>query len=229
MWKKNHLYNEDAEIYDSVIRDFVPVYDEMINVVIEAIKIFYPKMNIKVLDIGVGTGNLSLKLLENFPDIELVGYEIAPNLYEFAKRKLKEFKPNFLLKNEDILKNNIHNSFNLIISLLTFHYFDHEQKKIVYKKTYDLLKKNGLFINVDRVISKSDSINKVFYDRMSFFWDKATKTWIEEKREKWKTQDSPEEQPYYLEDQLDWLREIGFTDVECLWRNFNYCVFIGKK
>lgn len=32
-----------------------------------------------------------------------------------------------------------------------------------------------------------------------------------------------------LEDQLRWLREAGFEDVDCVYRNFKMGLFYGKK
>ena len=35
--------------------------------------------------------------------------------------------------------------------------------------------------------------------------------------------------PATMEDQLKWLRNAGFDEVECVWRYFNYAICLGFK
>jgi len=37
------------------------------------------------------------------------------------------------------------------------------------------------------------------------------------------------DKPSSLSDQLQWLREIGFQDVDCYYKYFNFAVYSGRK
>jgi len=37
------------------------------------------------------------------------------------------------------------------------------------------------------------------------------------------------DKPAYLFDQLNWLKEIGYIDVDCFYKYFNFAVFSGQK
>jgi tRNA (cmo5U34)-methyltransferase len=51
----------------------------------------------------------------------------------------------------------------------------------------------------------------------------------EEIEEKWIAKYHAEDHPAKLVDQLAWLTEIGFADVDVLWKHYNFAVYGGVK
>jgi tRNA (cmo5U34)-methyltransferase len=51
----------------------------------------------------------------------------------------------------------------------------------------------------------------------------------EEIENKWMITYRDEDNPAMLIDQLDWLREIGFTEVDVLLKYFNFALYGGRK
>ncbi len=77
-------------------------------------------LNIKILDIGVGSGNISLSLLKNLPNANVVAIDISEKAIEVAKQNadLNLVNGNIEFKHFDILNSDIHTlgKFDIIVS-----------------------------------------------------------------------------------------------------------------
>jgi len=73
----------DPETYLDEIRADVPRYDELQEATIEAVP-FPPR---RVLELGVGTGETTRRLLERYPDAEVTGLDAHPEMV-FKAREL---------------------------------------------------------------------------------------------------------------------------------------------
>jgi len=54
--------------------------------------------------------------------------------------------------------------FDLIISGFSIHHINNEQKKRLYRDIYKLLKPDGIFLNLEHVLSPTDTIEELFND-----------------------------------------------------------------
>ena len=230
MWNKQHLYDEDATGYDAFIRGFVPEFDTMQERVVDTIaELFLGNNPGSVIELGVGTGSLGFRLLSAFPIRSYHGYEGSPHLAVVAKSRLSIFESDVTIIEQDLRIDPWPTDVDAVVSALTFHYLSNDDKQAVFRKSFQSLRSAGLLVVGDRVISHSPTMSKVYHARMTRFWDATTKNWTPDQRALHKTQDDPKEEPWFLEDQMQLLREIGFTEVECIWKDFNYCVFCGIK
>lgn len=230
MLKKNNIYDQSAAGYDAFINEINPAYRKMQDICIETLLSLHPNGRIaSVLELGVGTGMLAFKILSKFAVRKYAGYEISENLMALAKARLSFFPSKIDLSDKDFRTIKPANSFQSAVSTMTFHYLSNKDKKMVFKNVYDSLKNNGIFIIGDRIISEQPFLKDVFVKRMVASWDNTTKNWRRIIRKTHNTVDDSKEEPWYLEDQLLWLKEVGFSEVECIWREFNYCVFYGIK
>ncbi len=95
----------------------------------------------KILDISSGTGILAEKLLERYPDIELVLNDPSDGMLAIAKDRLK--------KNDEVqfTRNNAEeisfekDTFDRVICLNSFHFYEDQEK--VVQNIYDFLKPRG--------------------------------------------------------------------------------------
>ena len=76
-------FHWDPETYLEAIRAEVPRYDELQEVAIEAI----PCAPGRVLELGIGTGETTRRLLERYPDAEITGLDSSPEMV-FRAREL---------------------------------------------------------------------------------------------------------------------------------------------
>src|SRR6478672_10208427 len=75
-----------AESYDSLIHRAVPRYDEMIARLLD----YLPRDAHRVLELGSGTGNLSLRLAESLPDAALTLVDGSDEMIALVRSRLDE-------------------------------------------------------------------------------------------------------------------------------------------
>jgi tRNA (cmo5U34)-methyltransferase len=230
MLRKNNIYDQTATSYDAFISEINPAYKKMQDVCIDVLMYAHPDCKLSsVLELGVGTGMLAFKILSKFSVKKYTGYEISDNLISLATSRLSVFVSKIDLSNRDFRGIKHTASFEAAVSTMTFHYLSNKDKKIVFKNIYDSLKYKGIFLIGDRIISNSPFLKDIFAKRMISSWDNTTKNWRASIRKPHNTVADSQEEPWFIEDQLLWLKEVGFSEVACIWRDFNYCVFYGIK
>ena len=100
------------------------------------------KQDAKILELGCGPGNITKYLLSNYPQFEIVGVDIAPNMIAIAK----EHNPKATFIEMDIRYiYTIHSTFDAIIGGFCLPYLSHEDGIQFLKNSYNLLNENGLF------------------------------------------------------------------------------------
>ncbi len=106
--------------------------------------------NKKVLEIGIGTGRIAVKVAPYC--MSLVGIDISPKTIERAKENLKEYK-NISFICDDFNVYEFCETYDVIYSSLTMMHF--ENKAQVISKVDRLLNKNGIFcLSIDKNQSK---------------------------------------------------------------------------
>jgi len=114
----------DPETYLDEIRADVPRYDELQAATIEAIP-FSPR---RVLELGVGTGETTRRLLERYPDAEITGLDAQPEMVFKARELGIEVR---LARMEDPLPDG---PWDLVLSVLTVHHLDDEGKRDLFRR-----------------------------------------------------------------------------------------------
>lgn len=116
--------------------------------------------------------------------------------------------------------------FDLIISSLSIHHLSDEEKRKLYKKMFSLLNQDGIFINADQVLGSTPFLESLYKNDWKNKVEKSglTKQEIEAANERMEL-----DKMARLEDQIDWLKESGFQDVDCIYKYFNFVVLFGRK
>ncbi len=93
-----------------------------------------------VLEIGVGTGRLAIKVLLFCKDF--TGIDISPKTIKRAKENLADYNVNLICN--DFLNYAFDKKFDVVYSSLTFMHI--KEKQVAIQKVYNLLNNNGLFV-----------------------------------------------------------------------------------
>ena len=112
------------ETYLETIRAEVPRYDELQVAAVEAIP-FPPE---RVLELGIGTGETTRRLLEAYPDAWVVGLDSSP---EMVFRLRQEYDDIQLARMEDPLPDG---PWDLVISVLSVHHLTDEAKRMLFRR-----------------------------------------------------------------------------------------------
>ena len=120
----NAQFHMDPETYLDEIRDDIPRYDELQAATIEAIP-FAPS---RVLELGVGTGETTRRLLERHPDAEVTGLDSQPEMVFKAREHGIEVR---LARMQDPLPDG---PWDLVISVLSVHHLDESQKRDLFRR-----------------------------------------------------------------------------------------------
>lgn len=133
----NSIYNKYKEILDAV-------YKTAVNNI---------NKDDKILDIGVGTGNLSKRFLETGYN-NIIGLDQSREMLGVAKDKLPELK----LRLGEFLKIPFENStFDIIVSTYAFHHLNEEEKAVAIKEMLRVLKENGKIVIGDLMFESEQS------------------------------------------------------------------------
>lgn len=222
---KEHFENE-AAIFDNIIIKIIPYYIEMIEALLNVIY-FDKTQKINVLDLGCGTGNLSKRVLDKYPNANIVCVDISQNMINIARQKLADYK-NVEFVVGDIEEIEFKDKYDLVVSSLVLHHLlTDDIKKNFYKIIFNMLNENGIFVNADAVIGTSKFLQDVNISSWIKYMQKSCSD--EEIFSKWLKSYEQEDRPSKLIHQIEWLKEIGFHNVDIIWKYYNFAVFTGIK
>ena len=117
-------FHWNPESYLETIRAEVPRFDELQRAAIEAIP-FPPE---RVLELGMGTGETTRRLLEAYPDAWVVGLDNSPEMVFQLRREYDDVQ---LARMEDPLPDG---PWDLVISVLSVHHLTDDAKRSLFRR-----------------------------------------------------------------------------------------------
>lgn len=166
----------------------------------EVLRELIPASTRRVLDIGTGDGRLIALCRECAPDVEALGLDLSAPMLDRARERFAD-EPGVTIAEYDLADPlPDYGRFDLVVSGFAIHHVEDEVKRARYAEIFDLLLPEGRFINVEHVSSPSERLHQDFKDALGV------------------EQGDPSNRCSPTDVQLEWLRDIGFTDVDCLWK-----------
>jgi SAM-dependent methyltransferase len=167
-----------------------------------------------VLDLGTGDGHLLAAIARERPAAAALGLDLSPAMVDAARDRFSgvdrvEFAAHDLM---EPLPDGI-GRFDLVVSALAIHHLPDERKRELCVEVFDLLRPGGAFYNLDCVASPSPSLHDLSQKALGFDQREA----------------DPSDQLAPLADQLGWLREAGFDQVDCHWKWLELALFGGVR
>jgi tRNA (cmo5U34)-methyltransferase len=114
----------DPDSYLEMIRGEVPRYDELQERSIEAI----PLAPLRVLELGIGTGETTRRLLDRHREAQVTGLDSSPEMVFKAREMGIEVR---LARMEDPLPDG---PWDLVISVLSVHHLDADGKRDLFRR-----------------------------------------------------------------------------------------------
>jgi tRNA (cmo5U34)-methyltransferase len=220
---KQHFNGESRE-FDSIIRNRIPFYDLFVKALVNAL-LFKEDESVKVVDLGCGTGTVALKVKEKFPNAKIVCVDFSPEMIASAKEKLGKYT-DISYCEQDIFQFDF-TDYDAVFSSLCLHHIGSErEKKDFFMKIYEGLSQGGAFYIYDVVLGSSESLQNIYLKEWKkYMREKLSFEEIEETIHKYKQED----RPFPLMNELKWLEETGFKEVDVVCKFYNGAVYGGVK
>lgn len=221
-----HVFNMnvwDASTYDSERRRLVPCFDEFYGTVAELVARFCPTSP-RVLDLGAGTGLLSSAIVSRTGTLDLTLLDASAEMLEKAEERLVAVKPKLL--KATLAEELPTGPFDGVVSALAIHHLDDKEKQNLYSRIRAILAPDGIFINAEQVSGASGRLQELFEVT---HLDSARMQGSSEPEIRRAVQRMGIDQCATVPNQLTWLEQAGFVDVECFFRWFRFAVFGGWK
>jgi tRNA (cmo5U34)-methyltransferase len=236
VWKSAEL----TEKFLAGVRGAVPLAKEQIEVMLQLIAASMPLPR-RVLDLGCGDGILAAAVLARFPEARVVLVDFSEPMLVAARRRLGPANDRVEMLTLDygdpgwIFSVNQKGPFDAVVSGFSIHHQPDERKRNIYAEIFGLLGPGGAFINVEHVASSSAWCEQ----RHDEYFIESLLTFARSQGRKQSRQeisvnyyDRPDKAANLLapvEQQCQWLREIGFADVDCYLKIFELAVFGGRR
>lgn len=172
-----------------------------------------PRRVRRILDLGTGDGRLIALLRADRPELAAVGLDFSELMLSRARERFEGDERIELIAHDLNLALPELGRFDAVVSSFAIHHLEHDRKRSLYGEAFDLLKPGGVFANFEHVASANDRLHLAFFAAIG---------------EPIENED-PSDCLLDVETQLEWLRELGFDDVDCYWKWLEMTLLIGVK
>ncbi len=174
---------------------------------------FVPQDAERILDLGTGDGRLLALLKVDRPRARAVAVDFSPAMLEAARARFAGDELVEVVEHDlDTPLPNL-GSFDAVVSSFAIHHLPDPRKRALYAEVFRLLEPGGVFCNLEHVSSPTPTLRERFWRAL----DVAPED------------EDPSNLLLDLETQLAWLREIGYTDVDCAWKWLEMALLTGRK
>jgi tRNA (cmo5U34)-methyltransferase len=222
----DQAFNDSTPTYDDWMQRALLGYSDLFGIAVQVIP-FAKDQPIHVLDLGAGTGSFSQHVFNSYPNAEFVLMDVADKMLGVARERFRNQGSRFRFEVSDYRTIQGKGDYDLVISSLSIHHLLDAEKSSLFKSVFQLLKPAGAFINIDQIRGETETLRRLNWNR----WLKhvhssgATEEQIQASIERRTTYDKDA----LLSDQINWLKQAGFSDVDIVYKNFFLGVFLALK
>lgn len=167
----------------------------------------------RILDLGTGDGRLAALLLQGRPDRQVVGLDLSELMLAAAEQRFAGDSRVELLQHDLTVALPDIGCFDAVVSSLAIHHLPDARKRSLYAEAFEMLEPGGVLANFEHVASPSRRLHLEFFAA------------IEEPLE----HEDPSDRLVDVETQLQWLRAIGFEEVDCHWKWRELALLAGVR
>jgi tRNA (cmo5U34)-methyltransferase len=217
------VFDRTAATYDDARAKLIPLYDRFYSTTV-ALLPFNPAAEIRILDLGAGTGLLSAFIREKFPNAHLRLVDIAEAMLNRARQRLGSENVEYTVS--DYGSQPIEGQWNAIVSALSIHHLTDPAKQDLFRRIYAALVPGGVFVNAEQVSGPTPELTLRYHQQ-----------WFTQVRERGATDQEIADAEYRMqadlcssvEDQLTWMRNAGFEDADCWLKEGRFAVMSGTS
>ena len=168
----------------------------------------------RVLDLGTGDGRLMGLVRLAHPGCRGVAVDFSPSMLGAARARFVDDPAVEVIEHDlDHTLPAQWGHFDVVISSFAIHHVVDPRKHTLFAEVFERLEPGGLFVNLEHVSSPTDELHVEFLQALGT--DPAD--------------DDLSNKLMGVEPQLTWLRQVGFTDVDCFWKWRELALLAGRR
>lgn len=208
------FFDRLSDDYTAAIQRCFPRYSEMLGALLSYVPDTWRPT--RVLELGCGTGNLSVMLAESFPQAQFCFVDLSSESLDVLRQRLGA-SVDYQLNVHDIRHLDFAaGSFDWITSSIAIHHLTSVEKRALFQRAQRWLRPGGIFSFADQFRGATAAVNSQHMAQWQLISKQAGATaeeWI-----MWMAHQDAHDHHDTLADQMLWLSEAGFRHVDCVWR-----------
>lgn len=226
-----------AERFLTGIRGAIPFATEQIDIALRVLDQLELPMR-RVADLGCGDGAIAHAILTHYPEAHVTAIDFSPPMLEQAQQRLQPFGDRVEIVQADLYTPDWQHGlepFDAVLSGYCIHHLPNDRKQALYREIFHLLRSGGGFLQIEHVASATPWVEALFNDTLV----EAIYQWHQAQGDS-RSREEIGQTFVYREDkkanilvpvdvQCDWLRAIGFQQVDCFFKFFELAVFGGIR
>lgn len=167
----------------------------------------------RILDLGSGSGRLLALVKAAHPQAQCVALDFSSTMLEALQHNFGNDSSVSIVEHDFADKLPKLGNFDCIISSFAIHHVAHDRKRELYAEVFEMLTATGVFCNLEHVCSSSARAHAEFLAKLGITPE----------------QEDPSNKLLDAHTQLCWMKEIGFSDVDCYWKWREFALLAGRK
>jgi SAM-dependent methyltransferase len=165
----------------------------------------------RFIDLGTGDGRLLALVRSRYPGAEAIGLDASTPMLDRATERFDGDSQVKLLKHD--LRDSLPftGTVDVVASGLAIHHLEDGRKRELFGEVHGLLAPGGVFANLDLVRPASERLHERFRHEIG------------------RIEDDPTDRLAGLAEQMSWLREAGFAEVECHFKWLELALVVAIK
>lgn len=211
--------------YTAAIERCFPRYREMLWALLDYLPADRPVRS--VLELGSGTGNLSVILRDAFPHAALTLVDVSCDSLESCRERFAT-TDNVRFEHQDFRHlMYAEGTFDLIVSSIAVHHLTAPEKRELFSNAYTWLTASGIFSVADQFAGATDDLSNRHLQNWKRLSTQAGSD--DDEWQMWMQHMADHDHHDTLVDQIMWLQECGFRVVDCPWRYLLWSVVQARK
>jgi tRNA (cmo5U34)-methyltransferase len=195
---------------------------------------------IKVLDIGAGYGALAAAVLMDRPNATAVCLDASAAMIELGRERTASLINRITFAQASLEDRRwlaaVTGPFDAVISSRALHHFtENQRRRYIFQEAFGILRPGGCLINADNVRATTARLRERYAQARDEWLDRQVrersggKTTLEDLKAATPSAYHGPHNNGYLDEELAWLKEAGFEDVDCFWKFGTTVVYGGFR